>query len=368
MINFFRKIRRQLANENKFQRYMRYAIGEVILIMLGIFMALQLNNWNENRKQEAQFKVTLEQLFSSMSYDVQKIEQHITLTNRQIENMDFIYNNPDSIPKIEDYLNGTTRSKTLPYFLNYIAFDYSKFGVSETKYHAENLSFNPDNKSQNQIFKHVINYVNEVDNEIKYQDYLNPLYYEYNIASPKVNTIADIDSRFDRLDSLYYKDDDILSAIELINSNKFRIAKNNTRNNKVNYRATLFNRLGNVKSILQLIKNYYPEVKVLYQDVGIIGTSLDGFDDVGGKSTPMVLTDIENDIWQIDLYLKEGRVKFRCRDSWAQNWGVRGNNDFPKGKAVQDGADIDIPEAGNYHIIFKPITGEFEFIKQDDQP
>ena len=59
MLNFFRKIRRQLANENKFLKYFRYAFGEAVLIMLGIFMALQLQNWNENRKQEAQFKTQI---------------------------------------------------------------------------------------------------------------------------------------------------------------------------------------------------------------------------------------------------------------------------------------------------------------------
>jgi len=132
MINFFRKIRKQLANENKFAKYFRYAFGEVALIMIGIFMALQLNNWNENRKQEAQFKVTLEQLYSSMTYDVQKIEEHITLTSRQIESMDFILNHPDSIPSIENYLNNPSSYKDLPYPIYFIALDYSSFFVSET--------------------------------------------------------------------------------------------------------------------------------------------------------------------------------------------------------------------------------------------
>ena len=51
MLNFFRKIRRQLANENKFQKYFRYAIGEIVLVVLGILIALQINNWNEHRKK-----------------------------------------------------------------------------------------------------------------------------------------------------------------------------------------------------------------------------------------------------------------------------------------------------------------------------
>ena len=50
MINFFRKIRKQLADDNKPLKYMRYAIGEIFLVVIGILIALQLNNWNELRK------------------------------------------------------------------------------------------------------------------------------------------------------------------------------------------------------------------------------------------------------------------------------------------------------------------------------
>ena len=50
MIGFFRKIRRKLADQNKFIQYSRYAIGEIVLVMVGILLALQVNNWNEGRK------------------------------------------------------------------------------------------------------------------------------------------------------------------------------------------------------------------------------------------------------------------------------------------------------------------------------
>ena len=49
MINFFRKIRRKLADDNQFFKYSRYAIGEILLVVIGILIALQINNWNENR-------------------------------------------------------------------------------------------------------------------------------------------------------------------------------------------------------------------------------------------------------------------------------------------------------------------------------
>jgi len=52
MINFFRKIRKRLADDNKPLKYLRYAIGEIVLVVIGILIALQINNWNEDRKEQ----------------------------------------------------------------------------------------------------------------------------------------------------------------------------------------------------------------------------------------------------------------------------------------------------------------------------
>ena len=51
MIKFFRKIRQKLLSENKFSKYLIYAIGEILLVVIGILIALQINNWNEHRKE-----------------------------------------------------------------------------------------------------------------------------------------------------------------------------------------------------------------------------------------------------------------------------------------------------------------------------
>jgi sensor domain CHASE-containing protein len=52
MIKYFRKIRKKLLTENKFSKYLLYAIGEIILVVVGILIAVQLNNQNEFRKQK----------------------------------------------------------------------------------------------------------------------------------------------------------------------------------------------------------------------------------------------------------------------------------------------------------------------------
>lgn len=49
MIKFFRKIRKKLFVENRFNKYLVYAIGEIALVMIGILLALQVNNWNQKR-------------------------------------------------------------------------------------------------------------------------------------------------------------------------------------------------------------------------------------------------------------------------------------------------------------------------------
>ena len=50
MINVFRNIRRKLADDNKPLKYIIYAIGEIILVVVGILIALQINTWNEEKK------------------------------------------------------------------------------------------------------------------------------------------------------------------------------------------------------------------------------------------------------------------------------------------------------------------------------
>ncbi|MCB0461551.1 MAG: hypothetical protein KDC81_02495 [Flavobacteriaceae bacterium] len=53
MIKFFRNIRKQLLGEGKTSKYFKYAVGEIQLVVIGILIALQINNWNENRKLES---------------------------------------------------------------------------------------------------------------------------------------------------------------------------------------------------------------------------------------------------------------------------------------------------------------------------
>ncbi|WP_431135100.1 DUF6090 family protein [Psychroserpens mesophilus] len=66
MIKFFRKIRYDLMEKNKPGKYFKYAIGEIILVVIGILIALGINNWNENRKDSIQEKIVLRSLLENL--------------------------------------------------------------------------------------------------------------------------------------------------------------------------------------------------------------------------------------------------------------------------------------------------------------
>ena len=62
MIKFFRKIRHRLLTENKFSKYLIYAFGEIILVMIGILIALQINSRNQKRLDSLEEKKILSSL------------------------------------------------------------------------------------------------------------------------------------------------------------------------------------------------------------------------------------------------------------------------------------------------------------------
>lgn len=74
MIKFFRKIRRQLLSENKFSKYLLYAIGEIILVVIGILIALQVNNWNLNRKTQEKEQTYLKEIQNNLQQDSLRLQ------------------------------------------------------------------------------------------------------------------------------------------------------------------------------------------------------------------------------------------------------------------------------------------------------
>ena len=67
MIKLFRKIRYDLMEKNKTGKYLKYAIGEIVLVVIGILIALSINNWNEQSKQNSSIQQALLEVHNNLS-------------------------------------------------------------------------------------------------------------------------------------------------------------------------------------------------------------------------------------------------------------------------------------------------------------
>jgi type II secretory pathway pseudopilin PulG len=183
MIKFFRKIRQKLLSENKFSKYLIYAIGEIVLVVIGILIALSINNWNENRKTQNMQESLLINFNENLTADsiilqnnkqvlLKIIETHKQLhafrknllEPDEIDNPQSIRgsfrnysitksNHPDIATKI---LNEELKEKIREYYrlLAFLENAYSQYDnvVKETvrPYLANNLALNPDFLFDNQ--------------------------------------------------------------------------------------------------------------------------------------------------------------------------------------------------------------------------
>ena len=90
MINFFRRIRRKLADDNKPLKYARYAIGEIVLVVIGILIALSINNWNNERKDREKEKYFLSSIKTSIDLSQNEL-------NRVIDDSELISSCADTL-------------------------------------------------------------------------------------------------------------------------------------------------------------------------------------------------------------------------------------------------------------------------------
>ena len=90
MINFFRKIRKKMADDNRPLKYFRYAIGEIVLVVIGILIALQINNWNEQRKSKELMLINIQSIKDDIKADKLLLNKIINSLNNQIESGNYI--------------------------------------------------------------------------------------------------------------------------------------------------------------------------------------------------------------------------------------------------------------------------------------
>jgi hypothetical protein len=112
MIKFFRKIRQNLLSEGKTGKYLKYAIGEIILVVIGILIALSINNWNDQRNQKLAQTQQLKSIKSELILGQKNLDiilQRIDMHSNNIDSLIIMMR--DSMPnsfKVSGELLGST--------------------------------------------------------------------------------------------------------------------------------------------------------------------------------------------------------------------------------------------------------------------
>lgn len=87
MIKFFRNIRKTLLAEGKTSKYLKYAIGEIILVVIGILIALQINNWNELRKEKTRASNYMDRIEEDLNRSISRSENLLELNKRILKSV-----------------------------------------------------------------------------------------------------------------------------------------------------------------------------------------------------------------------------------------------------------------------------------------
>ena len=104
MIKFFRKIRKKQLSNDKFVSYLVYSIGEIILVVIGILIALQINNWSEYNKQREKEEAILENLRISLKKDLLTHDFHINVFNEAKSSIQLLLNFMEKDGEYQDSL------------------------------------------------------------------------------------------------------------------------------------------------------------------------------------------------------------------------------------------------------------------------
>jgi len=197
MIKFFRKIRYNLMEQNKTGKYLKYAIGEIVLVVIGILIALSINNWNEERKENIIRDSYLIRLLNDQVKDNENLEQLIKDRKTYIESVEkyneYFKNGNYTLSQIKDSATSTSINlhRYIPANITY----EELINTGNIKLINENLRIFLAELSREKEFSGIINNSSVADifaqmSEVrKYWDFTQNFYETLNIEQDKSNVI-----------------------------------------------------------------------------------------------------------------------------------------------------------------------------------
>ncbi len=222
MIKFFRKIRQNLLTENKFSppargsragKYLLYAVGEIILVVIGILIALKINNWNESKQNENLEIAYLKGIKTNLIDDINELEKHFVSDTSNFDTYTFLiraFNSDNIESKSQETISNLNSSSRLHWFegqdivfedmkssggLNLIQSDTVKYAIQEYyKFFQEVV------KQENQYISEIRKHADRNAQYLNVSSFLEPRFPERwngNTGPPNLSLINESD--FDQI-------------------------------------------------------------------------------------------------------------------------------------------------------------------------
>ena len=203
MLKFFRRIRQKLLSENRFSKYLIYAVGEIVLVVIGILIALSINNWNENRKNEIKINNLLSALINDLEQDTLLIVDRIPFIKEHYQLNETLRQRIANETATVDTLIYIARSEFNPNWKEQLSYNTNAYNSLIETGLLEELPENLKTKIKNFYSKksELQNRVEKTTND--YQEKITSYVNSYTFGSTEIHDQGKL------IDSLVWKDIDV---------------------------------------------------------------------------------------------------------------------------------------------------------------
>ncbi len=227
MIKFFRKIRKTSLTDNKFGKYLKYAIGEIVLVVIGILIALQINNWNQQRIEQNKEQTYLVNIKRDLLLQLTLIDSQLESEQKYLDNaqpvLDYFYKHKNVIldSELSQNLSLVTERRTFirtdPTYTDLISSGNIDI-IKDMEFKGKLIEYY---ENLERIEKVIENNNIGLNDEIYVSAILKLIYFDDGTA-PQSMKLVEISN------SILQKEENILLIINLINFRKY-IAVGNTK-------------------------------------------------------------------------------------------------------------------------------------------
>lgn len=312
-------------------------------MVIGILIAMKVDDWSEEKRRKEEFLVSAEQIYNVLDTEIQALDNIIYHFNLQASLA-------DSLLHYSHLMN----ERHIPGYLAYLE-SLPTMSSTSLGFLVQNLRVFPGNKVESLLARNLTDYL--VTAQMKFGDndhLISEQLIQSDIPTPHLLFGVTIEQKVIQKD-LNYTDEQVQKARQMIKTPGMQLLLIKLAILKGNNQVQVFHVKQAAEYIRKQLLREYPMIKLLYENVGIIGDGTIHSD--WETDIELKLTDETQSIWMSDTLVLDGEVKFRESGTWNRNWGA---HTFPKGELIWEAANIDVPK-GKYLVKINLFEKTFEF-------